>query len=59
MLLWRADGFDAGPLYTWPGTTRGRFNSMGTQVCVCVSCWLLCSGISTRKQACADSWALS
>jgi hypothetical protein len=35
VLLWRADGFDAGALFTWPGITRGRFNSDGSQVCVC------------------------
>lgn len=32
VMLWRADGFDAGALFTWPGITRGRFNSAGTQV---------------------------
>jgi hypothetical protein len=32
VLLWRADGFDAGALHTWPGITRARFNSTGTQV---------------------------
>lgn len=32
VLLWRADGFDTGPHFSWPGLTRGRFNPAATQV---------------------------
>eukprot|EP00775_Hariotina_reticulata_P010781 gene10781-10937_t len=32
VLLWRADGFDAGPYHQWPGLTRARFNPSATQV---------------------------
>ncbi|WIA37199.1 hypothetical protein OEZ86_014151 [Tetradesmus obliquus] len=32
VLLWRADGFDTGPLHQWPGLTRGRMNPTATQL---------------------------
>eukprot|EP00882_Tetradesmus_deserticola_P022223 GHRQ01024117.1.p3 GENE.GHRQ01024117.1~~GHRQ01024117.1.p3 ORF type:complete len:103 (-),score=24.97 GHRQ01024117.1:481-789(-) len=37
VLLWRADGFDAGPAHSWQGLTRGRMNPAATQVGVCDS----------------------
>ncbi|KAF6254728.1 hypothetical protein COO60DRAFT_1703166 [Scenedesmus sp. NREL 46B-D3] len=32
VLLWRADGFDAGPSHSWQGLTRGRMNPAATQL---------------------------
>jgi hypothetical protein len=34
VLLWRADGFDTGPLHSWTGLARGRMNPAATQVCL-------------------------
>jgi hypothetical protein len=30
--LWRADGFDTGPLFTWAGLSKGRFSPTAAQL---------------------------
>jgi hypothetical protein len=48
----------AGPVNTWPGSTRGRFNSMGTQVSTHYATHRpyksICSGQRTAQQQCTS-----